>query len=227
MNFLTLGKIRPVNPGQHIYDINGWFIFSGICLVYLFSTYYLQQHVLTEAVYYNSLSALDEHEIEEIYHTKERAGILGYMMVPVTTTVKILFASFCIYTGLLLTGNSTEFRKIFRIALFAEFAFVVATLVRLIALAFFTDMENFDQLRSFAPLSLYSLIGSAPAYLIYPLQTINVFEVLYCFLLAAGLLYYLKRPIKKMLLLVLCSYGLGLLAWMVFVGFLNVNFVSQ
>lgn len=227
MDFLTLGKTRQVMPGQHIYDINNWFVFSGICAVYLFSSYYLQQHVLTESVYYNSLSAMDEHEIEEIFHSKESAGILGYFMVPVTTTVKMLFTSFCLYTGLLVMGNTTPFRKIFKIALFAEIAFVLATLVRLILLAFFMDVNNFNDISSFAPLSLYSLIGSAPAYLAYPLQTINVFEVLYVFLLAAGLQYFLKFEFKKMLLLVLASYGLGLLAWMIFVGFLNVNFISQ
>ena len=213
-------------PGQHIFDINGWLIFSGICAVYLFSSYYLQQHVLTEALYYNSLPAVDEHQVEEMIHLKERSGIIGYLAVPVTTAVKILFASFCIYTGLLLTGGNIEFKKIFRVALFAELAFVLATLVRLVMLAFFTDLDNFDQLRAFAPLSLYSLVGSAPNYSQYPLQTINLFEVLYIFLLAAGMQYFLKRPLKKMLLLVLCSYGLGLLAWMVFVGFLNVNFLK-
>ena len=114
MNLLTLGKSRPVSQGQHIYDFNSWFVFSGICLVYLFSSYYLQQHVLTEQVYYNSLSTVDEHEVEEMIHLKERAGLLGYLLVPVTTTVKILFASFCIYTGLLLTGNNAAFKKIFK-----------------------------------------------------------------------------------------------------------------
>lgn len=227
MNFLTLSKTRPAGPGQHIYDINGWLVFAGICLVYFFSSFYLQQFVLTDSVYYNSMPGLDEHEIEEAIHLKESAGIFAYVMVPVTTAIKILFAAFCVYTGLLLTGNSVQFKKIFRIALFAEFAFVIATLIRLIILAFFTDMDNFDQLRSFAPLSLYSLIGSAPAYLTYPLQTINLFEVLYVFLLAAGLQYFLQRPLKKMLLLAICSYGLGLIAWMVFMGFISVNFSGQ
>ena len=213
--------------GQHIYDINGWFVFSGICLVYLFSSYYLQQHVLTEAVYYNSLANVDEHEVEEMIHMKEKAGILGYLLVPVTTSIKVLFASFCLYTGLLLTGNNAEFRKIFKVALFAEVAFVFATLIRLLLLAFFTNLHTFEEISSFAPLSLYSLFGNAPNYLVYPLQTINLFEIGYIFLLAAGLQYFLKHPFKKMLLLVVCSYGLGLLAWMVFVGFLNVNFLGH
>jgi hypothetical protein len=227
MNLLTLGKTRPISQGQHIYDINSWFVFSGICLVYLFSSYYLQQHVLTEELYYNSLSGVDEHEVEEMIHLKERAGILGYIMVPVTTAIKILFASFCLYTGLLLTGNNTEFRKIFKITLFAEVAFVFATLLRLVLLAFFTDLRTFEEIRSFAPLSLYGLFGNAPDYLVYPLQTINLFEIIYVFLLAAGLQYFLQQGFKKMLLLVVCSYGLGLLAWMVFVGFLNVNFLGH
>lgn len=227
MNFLTVVRSRPVGANQHFYDINGWLIFSGICLVYFFSSYYLQQHVLTESLYYNSYAAMDEHEIEEMIHAKERAGFFGYLMVPITTAIKILFASFCIYTGLLLTGSTTAYKTLFRVALFAELAFVLSTMVRLVMLSFFTELQTFDDIRSFAPFSLYSLISNAPGYLAYPLQTINLFEVLYCFLLATGLQYFLKRPFKKMLLLVLCSYGLGLLAWMVFVGFLNVNFLSQ
>jgi hypothetical protein len=53
----------------------------------------------------------------------------------------------------------------------------------------------------------------------------NVFEVAYWFLLAVGLRHYLGRPLGRMLLLVLGSYGLGLVCWMAGVEFLVINFM--
>jgi hypothetical protein len=128
-------------------------------------------------------------------------------------------------TGLLVTGNKVSFKILFKIALFAESAFVAAALVRLVLLAFFHTIDRLEDWQAFAPLSLYSLLktSSVASWLVYPLQTLNLFELAYMGLLAAGLHYYLQQPFSKMLPLSAGAYGVGLLCWMIFMVFLNLN----
>lgn len=214
---------------QPLQGFNGWWIFGGICAVYLFSSYYLQTAVLTDQVYYNSLG--NEHtsdQVEHLIQDRRSMGFMGYILVPVVLMAKVLFTFFCLYTGLLLTSNQVAFKALFKIVLFAESAFVLATLTRLVLIAFFVDLETFDSIRFFSPLSLLNLFNPAdiPNYLVYPLQTISIFEVLYIILLAVGLQYHLGRRFKEMLVLVLISYGPGLLSWMALIAFISMSIAN-
>ncbi len=224
MDSIAPGKQSSTYSSQSIYTINSWWLFACICLLSLFSTYYMQANILTDEVYYNSLAdRLTADKIESIIHTQQRIRILSYLMVPAGLLLRISLACFCIYTGLQFTSYALPFRTVFKIALSAETAFAGYTLLRLFLLSFFYEINTFNELQSFAPLSAFSLLNATtvPTYLQYPLQTLNLFELLYFLLLAAGLRFFLKQPLSKMIWIVLASYGLGLLCWIVCVVFLN------
>jgi hypothetical protein len=207
------------------YEMSNWWPFSMFCLVALFSTYYLQTEVLTDNVYYNSLTGhLSTDKITDLINMKNRVGLFGYLLAPVTLLIRVLFTSLCIGTGLLVTSRKLPWKYLFKIALFAEAAFAAAALLKLFLLAFFHSVDNIGDLQSFAPLSLYSLFKSdaVPGCLIYPLQTLNLFELLYWLLLAAGLGFFLRKSFVKMLAAVLGSYGIGLLCWMACIAFMNI-----
>lgn len=228
MDQFILEKSTAQKPVDYIniYDVRGRWIFLGICVVYLFSAYYLQSTILTEQTYYNSLSGqVAEKEIEEMYSLKQRMGMLSYLLVPLTTLLKILFPACCLYATSILFSYNLQFRSAFKISLVAEIVFVAATLIRLLLLAFFVDINTFEELKNFAPLSLFSVFNasSVPKYLVYPLQTINIFEILYCGLLAVGLCNMLKMKFRPMIILAACAYGAGLFFWTVFITFLSVT----
>lgn len=230
MDSIASGKAPSSYAGQSIYAINSWWVFTGFCLLSIFSTYYLQTHVLTDEVYYNSLAdRFTADKIESIIHTQQRFGLLSYLMVPAGLLLKITLASFCLFTGLQFTSHTLPFRTVFKVALFAEIAFAANTLLRLFLLSFFREINTFEELQSFAPLSLFSLLNAStvPPYLQYPLQTLNLFELIYCLLLAGGLWFFLKQPLRKMMGLVLASYGLGLLCWIVCVVFLHTYLTPE
>lgn len=204
---------------------NGWLIaiWSGI---YIFSVWWIRTNVLTVDLYYNSIDThLDSEKIGAILQMQDRAGLLSYAMVPVGLLLRATLVGLCLQIGLLVTDRKLSFGAIFKVALFGESALVAFAVVKLLWLAFFHSITRLQEMEAFAPLSLYSLPGASalPRWLRYPLQTLNLFEVGYWFLLAAGLRHYLREPLGKMLGLVLGSYGLGLLCWMTGIVFLIVN----
>lgn len=215
------------SSGISLYATNGWLVFSGICMVYLFFNWYLQTQVLTDEVYYYTLgNQVNPDKLSAFLQGQHRMSLLSYLSVPLILAVKTTLVAFCLLTGLLLTSRNLAFTTLFRIVIFAESAFVAGTLLRLLLLAFFHNIESLGQYISFAPLSLYSLFSpsSIPAWLSYPLQTLDLFQVGYIFLLTVGLRYYLGEPFKKMLWLVLGSYGTGLLCCMIGVAFISISF---
>ena len=226
MNDLAATRQRPLSPTQPIYAINSWLVFAGICFIYLFFNWYLQTSVLTNEVYYNSLAGrISTDKLAAFLAGQHRYSFISYLLVPFALLVKISLVSFCLFTGILLTARNLPFRTIFKIALFAESAFTASTLLKLLLLAFSSNISNLSQLEGFAPLSLFSLIKahSVPAWLAYPLQTIDIFQIAYFLMLAGGLRFFTKESFRNMFLLVLGSYGLGLLCFMIGFAFLTIS----
>jgi len=211
---------------QPLYALNGWWVFSGICFIYLFFNWWLQTEVLTDQVYYYSLAGqISTDKLSAYLDAQHRMSFLSYLMVPVALLFKMTLVSFCLLTGLLLTAQKLPFQTLFKIALFAESAFAASTLLRLLLLTFSHSIESLAQFQTFAPLSLFSLFraSSVPDWLNYPLQTLDLFQVAYVLLLAAGLRFFLRQPFGKSLRLVIASYGLGLLCTMIGAAFLVIS----
>ena len=224
MNDLTIDN-RP-RSGGNLFTIHSAWLIAAFAVIYIFAAWWIQTGVLTDEVYYNTLAGkTSTDKIDSLIQLQHRMGLIGYILVPFELLVRVAAASFCLLTGLYLTGRKLSPRAVFKIALFAESAFIGYALLKLIVLAFFHPISRLQELQAFAPLSLYSIAdaSSIPDWLVYPLQTINLFEITYWIFLAAGLRHLLGEPLGKMLLLVLGSYGLGLLCWLTAAIFLILN----
>lgn len=227
MTDLAARQQKILSHEEPIYAINTWLVFSGICFIYLFYNWFLQSQVLTDEVYYNSLGGRAGAEKLGAYLAIQHSmGFLSYLMVPLILLIKTTLVSFCLLTGLLLTSRKLPFHVIFKIVVFAESAFAVSTLLKLLLLAFSTQVDNLAQFQAFAPLSLLSLVNPAsiPIWLVMPLEAIDLFLVIYCLLLAAGLRFFLGKSFRDNLLLVIGSYGLGLFCWLIILVFVTISF---
>jgi hypothetical protein len=221
------GHNNALSSGTSIYATNVWFVFGTTCFIYLFFNWYLQTQVLTDEVYSYSLSGqVNPDKLTAFLQGQHRMVLLSYLLVPFTLLLKMTLVSICLLTGLLVTCQKLAYRTLLRIVLFAESAVVAGALLRLLILAFSHNVESLGQYMSFAPLSLYSLFkpSAIPNWLTYPLQTLDVFQAGYILLLAAGLHYFTHQPYRKMLWLVLGSYGLGLFCCMIGFAFISISF---
>lgn len=226
MNHLIIEERPPAPSGSSLYTIHGGWLILAWSLIYIFSAWWIRTSVLTDEVYLNSVSApAAQARVYSIIELQHRYGPVIYSMVPVGLLLRAAAVAFCLLAGALLGARKLSFGTAFKIALFAESAFVAYALLKLLLLAFSHPVSRLQDMQQFAPMSLYSILdpGSVPGWLMYPLQTLNLFEIAYWFLLAAGLRYYLGQPLGKMLLLVISTYGIGLLGWITSVEFLTIN----
>jgi hypothetical protein len=200
---------------------------------------FLNSYVLiNEGLYFNNFAEqLSYEQIEEMLAQGKRWEWLGYVFIPIIYLIKLSLVAACLSVGVFVATNRFEFRRLWGVALVAEFVFVVPIIVKILWFTFVQTDYSLKDLQFFYPLSALNFFDykHLESWWVYPLQTLNVFEVVYWVLLAWGIksLNQNVEPLLKETLptelgtsleIVLASYGVGLLLWVATVMFISVSY---
>lgn len=198
-----------------------WLIFLTLFIYWSIDYLYLSNHNLFYQTYANQLG-LDR--ITKMIEQSRKWQWVSYILIPIIFLIRIGFTATCLYIGCFIAELKIDFGKLFKIALLADFVFILASFSKLVILIFFKNVNTLEDLQ-FQPLSLLELFdrSSVEPYLIYPLSLISIFELLYWLVLARLLGEVIKQPFDKTLKTVMFSYGSGLLLWVLFGMFLTLN----
>ena|GEM_PF-1052260 len=178
-------------------------------------------YILTINFYNNSgdlFSGIPDQE-SAVYESLQKwvyIGTASYLIV------KLFLIALVLYTALYLSDQAVSFGKIFNITVLAEFVFIIPAVLKIIWFHHgYPNGTILDWHRMYV-LSALSLFESAPADWYYPLQTLNVFEIIYWFLLAFGIYKVTKMDYDTSLRLVLFSYVPSLFIWIATVAFCTI-----
>jgi hypothetical protein len=181
---------------------------------------------VTEAIisqwYDGLLNRVQIHEII-LFAKKWEWGII--LLNILIVFIKIACVSVCLYLGLFFfSDQNSTYKVFFNVALKAEIVFVAYSIVRLLWYIFVHTPESIEEMQVI-PFSLMSFFDPAiiQPWLIYPLNTLNIFEVLYILMLSALIAVAIQIKFRKAIELVFVSYGAGLLLLMVAQMFLILN----
>lgn len=194
----------------------------GIVVLNIIAINYL---FISDSIYYQSFGdKLATDRIAKMVEQSQKLQWLGFLFIPIVVIVRVGFTATCLYTGLFVANLKVRFRDLFKVALLADFVFVLAGITKLVILIFFKEVNTLEDLQ-FQPLSLMQLFdkGSIDALLVYPLSLMSIFEALYWLALAWLLTGVVEKPLGSSLKTVASSYGTGLALWVLFVMFLTVN----
>lgn len=212
--------------GKRTFEFKNWTALALLALLYLLILFYCNKFIVTRSLFYNSLDTqLSYSRIDQLFSIRRRWEWTGIAIIPFLLLTRVSFVSACISISCYLSNLRISYKNIFHIAIVAEICLAAGMLIKIIWLTFI-PVNTLKDVQYFSPLSLAQLLGptSIPKYLLYLCQTINIFEIAYWLVLAAGLVAFLGKPFGKMFKLVMSSYGLGLLLWIVFVSYLTVTF---
>ncbi|MCU4166123.1 hypothetical protein [Carboxylicivirga caseinilyticus] len=161
----------------------------------------------------------------------KKYGWISFLLIPLLLLFRIFFTSIFLYIGTYFSEIKIDFSKHFKVALIADFIYIISGVVKLAKLVLFKNVSNLQDLQ-YTPLSIMSLFeyNTVDPVFIYPLSLLNVFELVYFLVLASLLVIAIKeskhlQPIKygKSLQLVVSSYGSGLIIWVLLVMFVSLN----
>ncbi len=143
---------------------------------------------------------------------------LQYFSIPLFYSYKFTLTGLLLWIASFMFGYKVNYRSAWAIAMMGELLFLVPELIKLFwFLLVARDPDIFD-IRAFYPLSLLTLFD--PNELAdkwhYPLKALNLFEVLYWYLLIAGIHISEGKKYRTAQLIVFTGYIFFFLLWLLF-----------
>ena len=199
-----------------------------LLLISLTLTVVTKNTLVSDSLYFNSLAEKLTHEqIQELLANGKQWEWVGYILVLIVYIIKCLLVALCLTLGVFFVFNKFEFKRMFNIAIIAEFVFLIPTVFKLLWFLFIRTSYTLQDLQYFHPLSALSIFDplSLEPWLVYPLQVLNVFEAMYWVVLA----YVLSKELPELdmnrsMTVVISGYGTGLIIWVAFVMFLTLTY---
>jgi len=150
-----------------------------------------------------------------------------YLFSALYVLVKLLAITGLLSTALYLNNCRVAFGKVFTVVAASEYIFLVPAALKICLFRHVFPKGSLDDWHRFYVLSVLSLARNVPADWIYPLQALNVFEVMYWFILAFGLYKIAGMTYDRSLRLVVTAYVPALVIWIVAAVFSSLLLFPQ
>ena len=202
----------------------GWLfaIYAGISMLITYATF----HALPM---YDILSRefgqqMDYDRIQSILSLQKDLELLQYPIAALMLLIKTSLIALCLYVGTIFFNQNITFGTLFRYSLLAQVVFFVQGTVKLVFFMTTPDL-TLETLQFFGPLSIgaFFQFTESETWLAFLLNSLNLFQLAFWFLLAYLLKDQLKRTLSRSLEFVMSTYVIGWLLWTLFITFLNLN----
>lgn len=203
------------------------FILLVLCFSYIIITEIPIYLLNTNELLYNSLlEKLGREQVNDVINLQQKWKWVGYLLIPIYLFFKCLIISSVLYTGVFLFNKEMEFKRILNLTLNAEFIFLLIPIFKIIWFYFFQVNYTLEDIQYIYPISAINITGykCLEPWLIYPLQTLNLFEVAYIIYLAYQIGALTKTNADTGLKIVAYSYVPALLLWVTVVMFFTLNY---
>jgi len=173
----------------------------------------------------NGQSVAGIPDMESLVYDKIKSVIYGYAIFYLF--IKVMVISVILATGLYFFEIEVPFRKLLRLVILCEFLFLLPAAAKICW--FWQERRIVDLVtwQNFYFLSAAMLTPDIKPAFLLPLQTINVFEVSYWFLLAAGIAKIAGLKFGKALKVVCLSYIPALFIWIILIVYFTVVYFPQ
>ena len=200
-------------------------IFINLLLFYLESNF-----IRTDSKVFDFLAKDYPSSVVQNYmESQKKWWWVSYVTTPVLIGIKVLLVAFCLNFVKIISEKleDVQFRDILTVVLIAEFVFIIAGFYKFFNFYLIDTDYTLETLQTYYPLSLinYKEAISTEKWLAYPLQLLNVFELMYWGVLAWGIWQLVDKKISYQgsLGYVALTYGIGLLFWVGVVCFLILS----
>lgn len=212
--------------------INQFKTYSTFWLFILYSffltviTFLVQSFLITDSILYNSFAEqLSKERITEMLSDQNKWQWITYTIAPLLCCVKFFVIACCLLIGSIFFEVKLKFNETFKIALLAEVVFIIPLIIKVLWFLVIQKDYTLQDIQQFSPLSMLNIFDVKKLGLLwlYPLQTINFFELLYIFSLGFWAYQFGAKSYEKGLKMVVGSYVPALFIWIVFMMFVTLN----
>ncbi len=204
--------METATESNSFYETDKRLAFLLLCLLTFLLLHTKKTFIENETAVFEFLQDRPEGSILSI------VSALQYLTIPIVYLWKFTVISFVIWVGCFMFGYKVSFGNCWSIALVSEFVFIIPEIIKITWFFTIDTDPAYVTVRTFYPLSLinlfdYELLAKR---FVYPLKALNIFEVIYWFLITYGIHLFARKKLKIAALIVCSSYLLLFLIWLAF-----------
>jgi hypothetical protein len=187
-------------------------LFVLLCLLTVFLLYVKKSFIENETAAFEFLQDRPEGMILKVLST------LQFISIPVVYVWKFTVIAFVIWVGCFMFGYRVTYAQCWGVVIGAEFIFLVPELLKILWFIFIVPDPRYSDIGAFYPLSLMHFFDyyEMDKRWAYPLRALNLFEIIYWFLLVAGIHHYARKEKRIVWFIVAASYILIFFLWLLF-----------
>jgi hypothetical protein len=217
-----------MNVMTRYFRLNKFYLFFAIVIANMLIMWLSKSILINEVVFYNTYSEqLSYDRSMELFEGLKKYVWIGYAIMPIILLIKFCLTSIIIYIGVFFCElhEKISFKKVFGVVIASEIVFFFASLVKFLWFCFFAGNYDLNDMSFFYPLSLSNLFRQSEVdkIWIFPLQVINLFQIIYILLLSCGLNIQIGNQQAKTEKAILVSYLPGLVIWVALIMFLTIG----
>jgi len=184
--------------------------------------------LINEIVFYNTFSEqLTYDRSIKLFENIRNYAWIGYALTPIVLLIKFLLISLVLYIGIIFCNlqYKVSLGSVFKIVIASDIIFVCSGLLKFLWFYLFAGNYNLNDLEYFYPLSLINFFKTDEVNKLwrFPLQTVNLFHLIYIISLSYGLNKVCKIEKADAEKIVLLSYLPALLLWVALIMFLIID----
>jgi hypothetical protein len=210
------------------YSQKGLHLFIGIVIANLILIWLSKALLINEVVFYNAYSEqLTYDRSLKLFEDMKKLSWISYAFCPIMLLIKFSLISFVIYIGIVLSDvqNKISLGSVFKIVIASEIIFVSVGFIKFLWFYLFAGNYDLNDIGFFYPLSLINFFKTSEVnrLWIFPLQTVNVFQMVYIISISYGLnkVYEIEKSDSDKI--VLLSYLPALILWVALIMFLTID----
>lgn len=211
-------------------NVNGTFLlFLLLIFSFSLSQVFAEFLLVKETLLYDHFNnQLPAKRVEQLLDVRKGWLWVNYILTPLVYSLKVALTTLWILSGIVFFGYQSSFKEIVRIVIIAEFVWLIPSFITLIWFGLIDVDYSLREVQYFKPLSLLNLfeVSEVDGWLIFPLQSLNLFEIAYMFALAIGIKRAFNKGFMHALNFTASVYGAALVTWIVFITFLSINLTA-
>lgn len=194
------------------FEFNSFGMFIIICLTYVALLFVKRIFIIDTIAAFEVLNERGDIWVFDIIY-----GI-QYLSVPVFLAWKWTWTTLTLWIGCFMFGYRLHFNRLWKMVMLAEIVFFLPEMFKVLWFTLFASDPDYNQYLAFYPFSLVNFFDYtqiAPHWL-YPLKSLNIFEVLYWPVLVLGIYFLSGKKLRISAYIVLSTYILFFFVWLGF-----------
>ena len=187
-------------------------LFVLLCLITLLLLYVKISLIENETAAFEFLQDRPEGTILKAINA------IKFLSIPLVYLWKFTVIAFVIWIGCFMFGYRVTYTQCWGVVIGAEYIFLLPEILKIIWFIVVDTDPTYNDISGFYPLSLIHFVDfeALDKRWAYPLRALNVFEIIYWFLLVQGIHHYARKDKKYVWIIVACSYILIFFLWLLF-----------